>query len=447
MAGPLTSLSDVGFISRAGLGSATSYAVVRFMAAALLAAAIILAGAYWVVSRNAVAEATRNAQEIAAIDGRGIVALALTDGVLAGEATATSRFDRIIRDHVLSSRVVRIKVWTPGGKIVYSDAGELVGRIFPLGAEELSAIRDNRITAGVSDLSRPENRFERGYTRLLEVYLPIRSVSGQTFLFETYQIYSSIDDDQRRIWAAFFPVLVGGIALLLMVQFPLAWRLANNLESARREREAALQRALEASETERRRIARDLHDGVVQTLAGSAFGLGAAAGTTADARLSEVLRQGAAAARKAVTDLRTLIVEIAPPSLDGSRLQGALTELLVQLEDQGVITTLEADGLSSMDKESAALVYRAAQEAIRNVGAHAGATEVRLVARAVPGSAVMQLGDNGRGFTADEVIQRQREGHVGLAMLRTLVEDAGGELSVSSEPGRGSSIEVRVVTR
>ncbi|HEV1997399.1 MAG TPA: hypothetical protein VGR61_04615, partial [Candidatus Dormibacteraeota bacterium] len=61
------------------------------------------------------------------------------------------------------------------------------------------------------------------------------------------------------------------------------------------------------------------------------FGLGAAAGTTGDERLADVLEQGAAAARKAVTDLRSLIVEIAPPNLDGNRLAGALTELLVQL--------------------------------------------------------------------------------------------------------------------
>ena len=443
--GSLVSLVDVWFSSRVRLGSATSYAVVRFVAAALVAAAIVLAGAYWVVSRNAVAEATRNAEEIAAIDGRGIAAPALTDGVIAGDPTMMEKFDRVIRDHVLSSRVVRVKIWSPGGKIVYSDARELIGGKFPLGNHELAAIRDNRIAADVSELSRPEDQFERGYGRLLEVYLPIQSASGQTFLFETYQVYSSIDDDQRRIWAAFFPVLVGGIALLLVVQIPLAWRLASNLESARREREAALQRALEASTNERRRIARDLHDGVVQTLAGSAFGLGAAAGTTADQRLADVLRQGAAAARTAVTDLRSLIVEIAPPNLDGSRLEGALTELLVQLEGQGITTALEADGLGFVDHESAALLYRAAQEAIRNAGAHAGATRVEVVARAVPGAAVLQVRDNGRGFTAEEVIQRQNQGHVGLAMLRSLVEDGGGELSVSSQPGGGSSIEVRVV--
>ncbi|MFN2465932.1 MAG: sensor histidine kinase [Candidatus Dormibacteria bacterium] len=429
------------------LGSETASAVIRFMVAALVAAAVILAGAYWVVSRNAVSEATRNAQEIAAIDGRGIVAPALTAGIASGDPAAISTLDTVVREHVLSSRVVRVKLWTPGGRIAYSDARELVGRTFGLGDDELSAIRDNRIAADVSDLTKPENQLERGYGRLLEVYLPVRTATGETYLFETYQVYSSIDDDQRRIWAAFFPVLVGGIALLLVVQVPLAWGLARSLETARREREAALQRAIRSSETERRRIARDLHDGVVQTLAGSAFGLGAAAATAPDERSAEILSDGAAVARQAVTDLRSLIVEIAPPSLDGSRLEGALTELLVRFQDEGVKTELEASGLESLGRESAALLYRAGQEAIRNAAAHAGATTISVVIRAAGGSAVLQVRDDGRGFTAAELIERQRQGHVGLSLLRSLVEDGGGEIAVSSEPGGGSVVEIRLESR
>ncbi|MFN2462965.1 MAG: sensor histidine kinase [Candidatus Dormibacteria bacterium] len=428
----------------AKLGSETVSAVARFMLAALAAAAVILAGAYWVVSRNAVLEATRNAQEIAAIDGRGIVAPALGPGVASADEAAINSLDEVVRQHVLSSRVVRVKLWTPRGRIAYSDARQLVGKSFALGDDELDAIRDNRIAADVSDLAKPENQLERGYGRLLEVYLPVRAVTGETYLFETYQVYSSIDDDQRRIWTAFFPVLVGGIALLLVVQVPLAWGLARSLEAARRDREAALQRAIRSSETERRRIARDLHDGVVQTLAGSAFGLGAAAATTADERTAGILSEGAAAARQAVTDLRSLIVEIAPPDLDGSRLEGALNELLLRLPDQGVKTELEAEGLTSLQHESAALLYRAGQEAIRNAAAHAGATTIAVSARAEGGSAVLQVRDNGRGFTAAEVIARQRQGHVGLALLRSLVEDGGGEISVSSEPGGGSVVEIRL---
>ena len=429
---------------RARLAAGTSGAVLRFTLTALVAAAVIVVGAYWVISGNAVAEATRNAQEVATIDGRGIVAPALTPGVETGDPAALAAFDRVIRERVLSSRVVRTKIWTTSGRVLYSDASQLQGRTFPLGDEELQAVRQNRVVAQVSDLGRPENQYERGFGRLLEVYLPIQATSGHTLLFETYQVYSSIDDDQRRIWASFFPVLVGGIALMLAVQVPLAWGLARSLEAARREREALLNRAIQASETERRRIARDLHDGVVQTLAGAAFSLGAAAGTTADERLAEVLRLGAAANRQAVTDLRSLIVEIAPPDLQGRRLESALLDLLQPLEKEGIETGLSTSGCEGLDRESTAILYRAAQEAIRNAGAHAGATRVDVGAHVAGGEAVLEVSDNGRGFTADEVIERQREGHVGLAMLRSLVEDWGGQLSVSSRPGKGSTISVRL---
>ena len=428
------------------IGSAASTAVLRFVLAGVLAAAVITAGAYWVVSRNAVAEAVRNAQEIAAIDGRGIVAPQLNDQVAAGDSTALKALDHVVRDRVLTARVVRVKLWTPGGRIVYSDASTLMGRTFKLGDSEQQAIRDGNVIAEVSELGKPENQFERPYGRLLEVYLPVRSPSGQTYLFETYQVYSSIDDDQQRIWSAFFPVLAGGIILLFAVQVPLAWGLARSLESSQRQQELLLKRALDASEAERRRIARDLHDGVVQTLAGTAFKLSAAAGTAPTAPrddLARALDDGARSSRTAARDLRSLIVEIAPPDLQGSRLQGAIADILAGLETQGIATSLTASGLDSLDRDVAALLYRVAQEAVRNVGAHSGASTADVVVSAYEGGAELQVRDDGRGFTADEVIDRQREGHVGLAMLRSLVEDSGAELRVSSQPS-GTQVSVRV---
>jgi signal transduction histidine kinase len=433
-----------------GLSSAASSAVLQFVLAALLAAAAITAGAYWVVSRNAIEEATRNAQEVAAIDGRGIVEPAMTAGVMNGDPAAISTFDTLIHDRVLSTRVVRVKLFTSSGRIVYSDATALIGEVYPLDAGRLTALRESRAIAEVGQPSRPQNRFDRNLGPLLEAYLPIRALSGETLLFETSQVYASIDDDQRRIWAAFFPVLAAGILVLFAVQVPLAWRLARNLDRARQDREALLGRALDASELERRRIARDLHDGVVQTLAGVAFSLSAA---TARLRAKDseaidtVLREAARATREAVRDLRSLIVEIAPPNLEGTRLEGALAELLAPLESEGIATTLVTDGLAAVDAELGALLYRAAQESIRNAAAHAGASQIDVRVSVVEGVATLAVHDDGRGFTAEQVIERQRQGHVGLAMLRSLVEDAGGELAISSRPSEGSQLKVTVGVR
>jgi len=429
------------------MSSAVTTAVLRFVLAGLVAAVVISAGAYWVVSRNAVAEATRNAQEIAAIDGRSIVAPALTDAAVGGDPLALHSLDVLVHDRVLSARVVRVKIWAATGRIVYSDAAALIGRTYGLGEDELGAMRGNRVVAEVSQLSKPENQYERGYGQLVEVYLPIKSTGGATYLFETYQVYTSIVEDQQRIWSAFFPVLLGGIALLFIVQVPLAVRLATKLDSARREREMLLSRAIEASAAERRRIARDLHDGVVQDLAGAAFSLSAAAQrpeVAANHDLEGILAAGARATRAAVRDLRNLIVEIAPPNLEAGKLESALANLLAPLEADGLKTSLRVSGVASLDRERVELLYRAGQEALRNAAAHAGATTIDVQVGAEAGGVFLEVRDNGRGFTADEVIQRQQEGHVGLALLRGLVEDGGGEMAVTSEAGRGSTIRVKV---
>jgi two-component system NarL family sensor kinase len=416
-------------------------AVGRFFVGGLAAAALIAAGAFIVVSRNAVSEATRNAQEIAAIDGHGIVEPALSDALLAGDPQAHRAFDDIVRNRILTARVVRVKLWTLGGRVVYSDAAALEGQVFPLEPDELSTIRQGRVVAQVSNLSKPENQNERGFGRLLEVYVPVHAPGGELLAFETYHDYSSVVDDQQRIWSTFFPVIVGGIVLLFAVQLPLAWRLASRLEESRRQSEEHLQRALDASTSERRRIARDLHDGVVQNLAGVAFSLSAAADQPGAGAVAVELREGALVARQAAQELRSLIVDIAPPNLEGARLEGALADLLAPLDAAGVSTELSAAGLERLTAEEAAILYRGAQEALRNAAAHSGATQVAVRASATEAEARVEVRDNGRGFTADEVFERQRGGHVGLAMLKSLVDDAGGTLTVRSEEG-GSIIVV-----
>ena len=106
-----------------------------------------------------------------------------------------------------------------------------------------------------------------------------------------------------------------------------------------KEREGLLQKAVEASEAERRRIARDLHDGVVQNLAGMAFALSAEASQlkgapeagNGQADLLELLETSADETRGAMKDLRTLIIELAPPTLRREGLQAALLEVLREI--------------------------------------------------------------------------------------------------------------------
>jgi two-component system NarL family sensor kinase len=87
-----------------------------------------------------------------------------------------------------------------------------------------------------------------------------------------------------------------------------------------------------------------------------------------------------------------------------------------------------------------ALLYRAAQEAVRNVVAHADAQHVELSLRADDGHAVLRIHDNGTGFDPTT----QPHGHFGLRLVRELTAEAGGNLKLSSSPGEGTTIQLEV---
>jgi signal transduction histidine kinase len=352
---------------------------------------------------------------------------------------------------VLSETVVRVKLWTRGGTILYSDQPDLVGRHFGLGEDERELFDEGGADAELSDLSKPENRFERAEGKLLEAHTVIRTPNGTPVLFETYQRFSSVSASGHRLLRALAPPLLGGLLVLLLFQAPLAWSLARRLQRGGRERESLLANAVEASSQERRRIAADLHDGVVQDLAGVAFGLAPLAEQArrrGDEPGAAVLGEATDRLRQGVRDLRTLLVEIDPPSLRTAGLQAALDDLLSPLRARGVRTSLEVDDDAAAGSEQDGLIYRVAREAVRNAQEHAEPASVSVELRcAEDGVASLTVRDDGRGFTPAEREQRAGAGHVGLGLLEGLTEQAGGRLAVRSEPGRGTTVELEVPTR
>jgi signal transduction histidine kinase len=426
--------------------------VTQFVLAGLAAVVLISAGTIYVVRRNATSEAIRNAREVAGIDGHAIAEPNLSDGLLTDGAEARAEIDAVVRRRILTNRAVRVKIWTPGGRILYSDEPRLLGQTFHLGSVAMEALRSGSTGADLSNLSEgPENRFELPYRKLLEVYVPVRTVGGHPLLFEVYLRYSSIAESGRHIWGTFAPVLIGGLLLLFLVQVPLAWSMARGLRQGQEERERLLQRAIDASDAERRRIARDLHDGVVQSLAGVSYSLTAAAERVDSApggtELGSALRQSAADTRRSMRELRSLIVEIAPPNLHEEGLDNALGELVAPLAAEGVATTLDVEDDAAPSPDMQTLLYRVAQEAVRNVAAHAHATRLTVSLARDNGRARLVVADDGRGFSPDQLEQRRDEGHVGLTLLTGLVADAGGRLVVASTPGQGTRLEAEVPVR
>jgi two-component system NarL family sensor kinase len=429
--------------------TSTRRALARFALASVVVAVVVgLAGA--VVSRRAAqTAATDDARTVTEVLAHSVIVPNLTDTLVTGDAAAIRRMDQAVIGKVTTGSLVRVKLWTPEGKIVYSDEHRLIGASYPLAMDEQQVLRDNTVEAELSDLSAPENRFERDQGSLLEVYLPVPTPDGQTLLFETYSRYSSVTANAGAMWRQFVPITVGAL-LLQLLQLPLVWSTARRLDSSLSERERLLRRAVEATDTERRRIARDLHDGVVQDLAAASFAL---VGATAQARArghgeeAEAMEGGAHALRRGIRSLRTLLVEIYPPSLHRAGLPAALRDLLDPLAGRGIEVRLEVPDRVELSDEAAELVFRVAQEAVRNVAEHsaAGTVDVRLVAG--PDTVALTVADDGIGFDLAGLAGTPAGGHVGLLLLQDLARTAGGRLEIDTSLGRGTTLRLEVPPR
>ncbi len=422
-------------------------AVARFVLAGLAAVAVLVVGTLLVLRELGHRQAIRDARELTVLAGQGIVEPELTAGVLTGDPAALATLDRLVQERVLGERVARVKIWTRAGRIVYSDEPSLIGDRYGLGAEEAEILTTGGSHAELSDLDRPENRTERELGDVYEVYARVRGPGGEPLLFETYQRASALVTTGRDVWLPFAAVVLSGLVLLWLVQVPLAWRLARNLRRTQLEREALLVKAVEASADERRRIAGDLHDGVVQDLAGLSYGLSAAADrappdTPAD--LTDSLRHGAALSRDAIRRLRALLVEIHPPNLRSAGLEAALADLLAPLRAQDVATTLVVDDALAIDTETELLLFRAASEAVRNVQKHARARSVSVRVERTGERVRLEVTDDGAGVADEERARRRAEGHVGLSLLDELAVAAGGRLEVRSAPGSGTTFSMEL---
>jgi signal transduction histidine kinase len=416
-------------------GPFLQFAVVGIVGMLVVAIAGVVAA-----GRAGEAEAMADARARTEVVATTVVGPNLTEGVLAGDPDALAGFDAVMRDLVLRGTTSRIKLWDASGRIVYSDEPRLIGETHELGEDKTAALWSGEVVSEVSTLDGPENRFETEEGRLLEVYLPIVGPDGRPLLYESYFDSSEIDASSSRILGAFVPIVVGSVVLMELLHLGLAWGLDRRLRRATRDRERLLRRAVESSDLERRRIAADLHDGVVQDLAGTASALAAAAetaGRTSSTQAAD-LRSGAAGTRRSLQSLRSLLVDLYPPNLETRGLAAALDDLLAPATALGLETTVEVADLDDVAAPTIALVYRVVQEAIRNTLRHADARHltVRVVRRG--GLVVADVRDDGRGFDPGDDARR------GLRLLSELSADAGASLHIESSQGGGTVVVLEV---
>ena len=394
--------------------------------------------------REAIASARAQTVQVA----REIVEPSITNGLSSGDPTVVLAIDDLVRRFIISEDLVRVKVWRADGRIMYANDPRLMGETFAIEDDELAVLETGSVAAGVSNLSDPENRYELANRKLLEVYVRVQQPDGTAFLFETYYRFDVVTQNGNKLIRDFAPVSLGALAALQLVQIPLAWSLARRLRERQREREGLLESALDASSAERRRIASDLHDGVVQDLAGVALILSGAAlqpGMSQSALVA--LEDSASEVRETIGSLRTLLVEIYPPNLFEEGLESALDDLASRAGNRGVEVEVTAPDANRLPKTPTALIYRAAQEGLRNVVSHSRAKNAWVTLSQTSTSAVLEVRDNGVGFDDSRLEAAFTEGHLGIRALSGLASDAGGTLKVSSMPAGGTCLRLEVPLR
>jgi signal transduction histidine kinase len=425
------------------------FTVLEFALSGLLSVLIIGAIAIFAFGAIARDEALDEAKNLTRLTAVAVVEPSLTPRLLDGEPEALAQLDRRLSPRALrSAGIVRVKLWTPGGRIVYSDEPRLIGRRFSLDEEELEILREGGIAAEVSDLGAPENRYERNRGELLEVYTPVALPDGRPLLFESYRPSASISETSGDLSRAFIPALIGGLLILWLVNLPLARVLARNVRRARAEREEYLRAAVDASDRERRRIAADLHDGVVQDMNGLSLSVAAearGAGDRGEEDAARRLRRISDSGRQLTRSLRNALVDIYPPTLHREGLGPALTDLAEGVGRRGILVHVEVPEGLDLEPALESLLFRIAQEGMRNVLSHSQASEATLAVEREDGRVSILVRDDGRGFDTDSVAPH---GHFGLRAMRSLTDDAGGSFAVRSQPdGGGTELRAEVPIR
>lgn len=426
--------------------------VAQLIAATLIVIAVVGVGGAVVGRRLAEQQSVHDVAELTDVLAVSVLQPNLSDAMLTTAGATDGGLDSLIRSSVLSDSLIRVKLWTPEGVIVYSDEPRLTGDQFALDSEARKSLTTPEVVASVSDLSRPENQFERGDGRLLEVYRPVWTPGGHPMLFETYFRYDAVEQRSAGLTRGFVGVMLTSLAALLLLLAPVVWRLLRRAGRDQQVREAIAERALAASESERRRVAASLHDGPVQQLVASALTVSARAERAAadgDADRAADLRAAARELRGSISGLRALLVEIYPANLEAAGLAAALRDVAGTLSprDCRIVIDIDEDVAQRVSPHVAETVFRVAQEAMRNAVRHAGASVVTVRVRDDGDRVRLDVDDDGIGFDVATTMSRaddERSGHLGLDLIADAAARAGARLRISSAPGSGARCQLEV---
>ena len=379
------------------------------------------------------------------------------------DAELHAELDRVFIHSPLKRKVVRFKLWNPGGTIVYSSDHSQVGRRFPVDdllAEALKGSTQSRVSTLSDDDNQPER--ER-WERLLEVYVPLRMGPQRTVIgvAEFYHSMENLGHDihqaQIQSWAL---VTITTIALYLAL-LGLVRRASNTIVDQKQDLREQLAR-LSASFAENRsmrvqlreageqttafnekalhRIAADLHDGPAQELSFALLRFDelveiCGCGPTGD------LERMRTALRNALNELREIASGIGIPGIAELTLAETLRRAVRDFEHK-TSTSVEVHVDDTLDQASIATkitAYRVIQESLTNAWRHAPNFPPEVRVKADAGMVDIEVTSRDAGF---DPALADASGRLGIAFMRERVRLLGGVFELDSAPGRGTRIHV-----
>jgi signal transduction histidine kinase len=360
---------------------------------------------------------------------------------------ASDELTAIMGNRMSDGSIVHAKLWGRDGQVLWSDEKSLTGRRFALDDDIKKLFGTKKTVAEVTDLSKPENGQERELGELLEVYAGARDADNNPMVFEVYFSSQRMRQDEQAIVKGLLPIVTGALLLFQLAILPLALSLARRVERGHAERSSLMRHALLGYDLERRRIAQDLHDGVVQDLAGLCYALptleaqftseSASPGVRETVhKISEILTRDVAA-------LRSMITDIYPPDLVGPGFAAALQDLARSAGERGLQVEIEMAPDLLVPLDTTRLAYRVVREGLRNIAKHARATTAKVEIRQDAERLLVSVSDNGRGLQEEKV----EKGHLGLRLLKDTVRDLGGQVVLRPLPSGGAVLEASFPVR
>lgn len=423
--------------------------VAQFAVLSVVALLVLSAATYFASRRIAENEALREAETRAVAIAHNIASPLVSDKVRSGDERATRDMGRVLTA-LLNGKVLRhIKVWDDRGRVVWSDEVGLVGDTYPLPRQVEKLFGSDRTVVEISGHDRGENRYEADEEELLEVYAGARDADGEPFVLETYTSSERMNDSRRTVLRQLLPLSLGVLLVFELAVLALAYSLAGRAERVRAHRVELLDRSMRSWHVERRRLAHDLHDGVVQDLAAVSYALpsvaerlpGGADGERARAtldRMESVLQED-------LTALRAMVADLFPADLSGNGLARVLEEFVPRLTRLGLDVDTRVPPDLDLSAEVAGLAYRVIREGLRNVERHAHATHVEIDVSRTDRSLRIRVIDDGQGLhDPAEPREPVEPGHAGLRLLSELLEDIGGRLEILSRAAGGVVLQAEI---